>query len=106
MIDKEIGLRIRKQRELLGYTREQLAEKLDISPKFCSDIEIGAKGMSIETLQKISKELLVTTDYIIFGKHPVDDKGDIINLISMCPDEKLPYLENIIRNFIKAVQQS
>jgi len=34
----EMGIRIRKQRELLGYTREQLAEKLDVSTKFCSDI--------------------------------------------------------------------
>ena len=29
-----IGGRIRKQREYLGLTREQLAEKLDITPKF------------------------------------------------------------------------
>ncbi len=28
---KEIGMRIRAQRDLLGYTREQLAEKLDVS---------------------------------------------------------------------------
>ena len=32
----KMGSRIRKQRELLGYTREQLAEKPDVSPKFCS----------------------------------------------------------------------
>ena len=30
---KEMGLRLRKQRELLGYTREELAEKLDVSTK-------------------------------------------------------------------------
>ena len=34
-----IGGRIRKQREYLGLTREQFAEKLDITPKFCADIE-------------------------------------------------------------------
>ena len=47
---KEMGARIRTQRELLGYTREKLAEKLDVSPKFCSDIELGVKGMSLNTL--------------------------------------------------------
>ena len=36
-----IGGRIRKQREYLGLTREQFAEKLDITPKFCADIELG-----------------------------------------------------------------
>ena len=39
VIDKQIGIRIRTQRELLGYTREELAEKLDVSAKFCSDID-------------------------------------------------------------------
>lgn len=39
-----IGGRIRKQREYLGLTREQFAEKLDITPKFCADIELGSQG--------------------------------------------------------------
>lgn len=39
-----IGGRIRRQREFLGYTREQFAELLDVTPKFCSDIELGVQG--------------------------------------------------------------
>ena len=60
MIDKEIGNRIRVQRELLGYTREEFAEKLNVSSKFCADIEIGVKGMSLDTLCKISNILMLT----------------------------------------------
>lgn len=41
---KDMGARIRAQRERLGYTREQLAEKLDVSTKFCSDIELGIRA--------------------------------------------------------------
>ena len=66
-----IGTRIRSQREYLGYTREQLAEYLSVTPKFCSDIELGAKGMSVPTLCKISKILRLKTDYILFGKREV-----------------------------------
>ena len=62
-----IGSRIRKQREYLGYTREQFAELLEVTPKFCSDIELGVKGMSVPTLCKISSTLRLTTDYILFG---------------------------------------
>lgn len=102
MLDKDIGLRIRKQRELLGYTREALAEKLNVSPKFCSDIELGVKGMSVETLCKLSKELLVTTDYILFGRNSSDLDEELVNLLSACNKEKSKYLKNIIRNFIKA----
>ena len=64
---KEIGGRIRQQRESIGLSREQFAEKIDITPKFCSDIELGIKGMSVSTLCKIAKTLHLSTDYILFG---------------------------------------
>ena len=101
-MDKEIGMRIRKQRELLGYTREAFAEKLNVSPKFCSDIENGAKGMSVETLCKISHELFLTTDYILFGKNTFSLDGETAKLIEMCDEKNVVYLKNIIRNFVQA----
>ena len=55
----EIRARIKSQRELLFITREELAERLDITPRFCYDLELGHKGISISTLIKISKELNV-----------------------------------------------
>lgn len=63
----EIGNRIRNRREELHMTREQLAEKLDITPKFCADIEQGARGMSLKTLINVSRILYMSTDYILFG---------------------------------------
>ena len=106
MNNLEIGQRIRKQRELLGLTREELAEKLDISTKFCYDIELGAKGMSVETLCKMSAELMLSTDYILFGKTNNNEKDEELELlISYCDKEKAEYLKNIIRNFIKATKE-
>ena len=60
----EIGARIRKKREAQLLTQEKLAEMLDVSIKFVSDIELGAKGMSLKTLNKLSQILLVSADYI------------------------------------------
>ena len=34
-----IGERIKKQRLLIGYSREKLAEMVDITPRFCYDLE-------------------------------------------------------------------
>ena len=62
-----MGNRIRKRREELHLTREQLSEMLDVTPKFCCDIETGAKGMSLKTLMNLSKILYMPTDYILFG---------------------------------------
>ncbi len=102
---ENVGKRIRKQRELLGYTREALAEKLDITPKFCSDIELGLKGMSIPTLCRISEVLGLSTDYILFGALDDDGTDSMTEMVKRCPDNKKQYLENIIRTFISSCEK-
>lgn len=69
-----IGNRIRLRREELKLTRAELAEMLDITPKFCSDIEIGARGMSLKTLILVSEKLYLSTDYILFGQSSETEK--------------------------------
>jgi len=98
-----VGKRIRTKRELLGYSRERFAELLDITPKFCSDIELGIKGMSIPTLCKIADVLTLSTDYILFGS---DVHSPLSEMIQRCPKEKQKYLELIIRTYIQAVEPS
>lgn len=70
----EIGNRIRIRREELNITRNELSEILDVTPKFCSDIENGARGMSLNTLSTISQTLCMSTDYILFGRQNSKDK--------------------------------
>lgn len=64
----EAGKRIRYIREKINYTREELSEIVDISPKFLYEIETGQKGFSANTLLKISKGLSVTCEYILSGE--------------------------------------
>lgn len=101
---ENIGKRIRKQRELLGFTREVFAEKLDVTPKFCSDIELGIKGMSIQTLCKISDVLNLSTDYILFGKLHGYEPSPVHTLFLECPEEKQIYLTDIIKAYLRAVE--
>ncbi len=103
--NKAIGSRIRKHRELLGYTREQFAEKLDISSRFAADIELGNRGMSIETLIKICELFSVSADYILLGKNEESDKFKIEKLISCIDENKLPYVESMLKAFIKAMNE-
>ncbi|SET14532.1 helix-turn-helix domain-containing protein [[Clostridium] polysaccharolyticum] len=63
----EAGKRIRKLREKLNYTREEMAEIANISPKFLYEIESGQKGFSANTLLKIAKGLSVTCEEILVG---------------------------------------
>ena len=67
-LNKEIGDRIRGQREFLEYTREELSEMADISTQFLADIEVGRKSMTAATIIKLSEALHISSDYILFGK--------------------------------------
>ena len=76
----EAGMRIRELRDLHHYSREQLAELTEISPKFLYEIETGKKGFSAYTLLKMSEVLEVPTDYIMVGR--CEDTGtEEINLL-------------------------
>lgn len=68
MSRSEVGERIRELREIQNYTREGLAEKVDISAKFLYEIESGKKGFSAEVLCRISQALSVSCDYIMLGE--------------------------------------
>ena len=67
-IYKEAGERIYLARIMRGYTRENLAELADISPKFLYEIETGKKGFSSLVLLKLSQSLQVDCDYIMTGR--------------------------------------
>lgn len=97
-----IGARIRAQREQFGYTREVFAEMLDITPKFCADIELGNKGMSVQTLCNISSVLKLSTDYILFGTTQQDHAFSSL-LLQRCTPVEQKYAEEILRTFLIAM---
>ena len=102
-----IGQRIRDQREALGYTREELAELVNITPRFCYDLELGNKGMSIDTLCLLSEKLNLSTDYLLFGTDENNDNEEIqtmIALIHTCPKDKCSHLKNIISYYLQAIR--
>lgn len=101
---KAIGTRIRKQREFLGYTREQFAELLEVTPKFCSDIELGVKGMSVQTLCKIARTLRLSTDYILFGKETAKADDAVSLILENCSDMERKYAEQILKTFLIAME--
>ena len=101
-----IGGRIRRQREFLGYTREQFAELLDVTPKFCSDIETGAKGMSVPTLCRISKVLRLSTDYILYGKTEKENPDSVMMVLENCSKRERTYAEQLLKIFVAAMNSN
>jgi len=71
-INIQIGSNIRKYRELCGYSRETLAEKLGISPRFVANIEVGAVGVSPSTMKRACEVLGISADRLLW-----DDETDL-----------------------------
>ena len=68
----QLGERVWKCRTGLGLSREKLAERLDISPQYVSDIEQGKKCMSMAIFVELSQVLEVSLEYLAHGALPKD----------------------------------
>ena len=56
---KLLGQRVKHLRRLKGYTQEQLAERIEINPKYLSSIERGAENPTLDLLRRLAKGLQV-----------------------------------------------
>ncbi len=54
---KLIGARIKERRRFKGYTQERLAEKLDVSVGYISQVERGITHISLDLLAAVSTVL-------------------------------------------------
>ena len=52
---KLIGDAIRSRRKSANFTQEELAERVNLNPKYLGEIERGEKIISIEALLRIAK---------------------------------------------------
>lgn len=66
-LHKDIGQRIALLRQENHLTQAQLAEKLDISVKHCSEVERGLSCLSLEKLVALCSILSTTLDYLVRG---------------------------------------
>lgn len=103
-INIQIGRRIQKAREIAGYTQEKLADKIDVSTQYISDLERGNVGTSVPTLIKICKTLCVSSDYILMDKNSAEipDISNITKRIMNLSQDEIHIIENSINLMIEA----
>ena len=87
--------RIRQAREDMGYTREQFAEKLDVSVSYMAEVERGRTGISVKMLIKICNLLGLSADYILFGTDR-DSDAALSDKIHRIDQKYIPLLNKIV----------
>ena len=63
-----IGVRVQQERTRMGLTREQLAEMMDMSVWYITDIERGRSGLSVPGLIQLCEIFGCSADYLLFGR--------------------------------------
>ena len=98
-----MGDRIKETRKVRGLTQEQLAEQLDITVEYVSQIERGLKMPSMQVFLKLIEVLDVSADYILrdsvstgrlYGDNAIGRKLD-----GLTPKQRIA-LEALIDTFI------
>lgn len=127
---KDIGTRIRLEREKLNLTREKFAEIIELSPFYIGQIERGDRKMSVETIVKIANTLHVSIDYLLNGsnlyyekieieKHfsvfeslnenydsvLADDLNELLSILTRCSKKEISLIKDITKLIIPHINK-
>lgn len=103
-LDSGLGLRIKAAREKAGYTQDKLAELTDVGVPYLAKLETGKVGISLPNFVNFCRVLGVSADYLIWGKRNENDTFDVIERLRHIPERQYILLENIINNYLEAIQ--
>lgn len=93
---KELGNRAGLRRKALGYTQEQLAEKINVSVQMISNLESGKKAIRPENIVKLCNALEISADYLLTGSVSNGVSSEIIRKFAQLPPESIKVIEQLI----------
>ena len=100
--EPNIGNLIKNSRIKNGYTCEQLAELMDVSPTHIRHIESEHRSPSIKLLLDLARKLHFSLDSLIITTSESASKIDEINLLLQdCSDKELDVLLAALRELKK-----
>jgi len=84
---EKIGFRIGQRRRELKLKQKELAEMMNISPKYLSNLETGKRHVSLEMLALLCISLNTTYDYFMLGNIRKDIVNNITDNLKVCSEE-------------------
>ena len=81
-----LGERIGAVRRSRGLSQAELARRLGISPSAMGMYEQGRREPSAQTLVALSRELQVSTDFLLTGKTAAPEEDPLPQLLQQCVD--------------------
>ena len=98
-----LGTRIAALRREAGLSQAELAQRLQVSPSALGMYEQERREPSMQTLVKLSRELGVTTDYLLTGtpaekeREELEEMLDPRAFIGCCPSQVTRFLKDTVQ---------
>ena len=86
-IKNVFGTNVKYYRKKRNLSQEQLAERLNITPKHLSTIETGATFVSARLLEEITNQLLVSASALFYSIDDVSTDDSLYNRIEQIINE-------------------
>ena len=105
MLDKKkIGKKLKELRISRGYRQNEVADKVGLSRATISNVEVGNRGLSIESLQKFCELYNVSIDYFEIETKSFDEAVDLterLRLIFESEDVPVATKESLYTDIMK-----
>lgn len=100
----EIGKRIKMKRKEMNLTQEKLSELIDVSPTYISEIERGSSVSSLFTISKLSKELDLNLDYLVFGINTKNSDSTFSEILKSIPTKNHSLYISLCENIANSLK--
>ena len=102
-----LGQNIKDMRKTLNMTQERLADIVDLSTVFISQIETGSGKPSLETIYKISLALNVPIDDLVknTSEELTSDISEISSLLILRPKSEIQYVTAVVRTMLNNLKE-
>ncbi len=99
---KGIGLRIKEKRTKLKITQEKLAETINVSPSYISEIERGSSICSLQVLIDIADILELNLDYLVNDVNINNVDFSLKEILKDIPEKNQSLYISICKNIAKS----
>lgn len=92
-----LGFRIGERRRELSIKQSELAEMINVSTKYISNIETGQKHLSLDLLAKITVALNTTFDFFMNGYIRQQPDDNIYDGLMLCSEDDKMLIQHMVR---------
>ena len=95
---KNCGQKIKEERQRLGYSRECIAERAGITPRYLAAIELGEKVPKADVMVRIIRAMGASANAVIYSPQQVteDECERLARLILQCTPKERKLVAAII----------